>query len=314
MLKTAKRQYGLPVKYVELGNEFYLCTTDYVAAFPTAADYGVTVAADVRALHKAFPGVRVAAVGSLPGKTARMQGWNAGLRSTATGAGQPDAITLHTHPEFNQSLTAAGLPALFAEPYTSASTVATTAGQFAGSPAWITEYGLSLHWTKGNAPQLTYANALFEDEAALLLAQRVSSATLIDYWSSFGPGVNYAYTTNGLSPVGLAMQWLGQAVRGATSESAIRFAGGPALGSTGDPALVGESFRSGSRRTTLLINLSGGSVTVQAGPAISHGARYRQVTGSPTRQYGAASGLRTSGGVAGGSLKLAPYSITVVTG
>jgi hypothetical protein len=314
MLKTARHQYGLPVKYVELGNEFYLCTTDFVTAFPTAQDYGKTVAADVKALHQAFPGVRIAAVGALPGKSARTQGWNAGLLSVASGAGKPDAITLHDHPQFNQSLTTVGLPALFAEPYTSASSVAAATKEFPGTPAWITEYGLSLHWTKGNAPQLTYANALFESEAALLLAQKVSAATLVNYWSSFGPAVNYAYTKAGLSTVGLAMEWLDQAVRGATAEAAINFPGGPVLGSTGYPALVGELFRMAGSHRAMLINLNGHTVTIGASAAIPSGARYRQVSGSPTRQYATASGLSSTSGIVGRTIKLAPYSMTLLAG
>ena len=313
MLHAARQRYGLPVKYVELGNEFYLCNTDYVTAFPTAADYGTTVAADVRALHRAFPGVRVAAVGAVPGKTARIQGWNAGVLSVATGPGKPDAITLHTHPEFNQSLNTAGLPALFAEPYTSANNVAAATAEFPGTPAWITEYGLSLHWTKGNAPQLTYANALFEGEAALLLAQKVGAASLVNYWSSFGPAVNYAYTSAGLSAAGLTMELIGLAARGATSEAAISFPGGPTLGATGYPALIGESFRVAWNHTVLL-NLSGQAISVSARSIIPAGATYRQVTGSPTRQYASANGLTSTSGMVGRTITLAPYSMTLVAG
>lgn len=314
MLRTAQRQYRLPVRYVELGNEFYLCNTDYVKAFPTAKDYGATVAADVRALHRAFPGVHVAAVGAIPGSSARTRGWNAGMLSVARGSGKPGAITLHTHPQFNHSLTAARLPALFAEPYTSAASVAAATREFPGTPAWITEYGLSLHYTKGNAPQLTYANALFEGEAALLLAQKVSAATLIDYWSSFGPSLNYAYDKNGLTPAGLVMQWLGGAAHGASAEATVTFERGPVLGSAGYPALVGEVFRDAGRRTGLLINLSGRAAKIAATAIFPAAAKYRQVTGSPTRRYATATGLSTASGVTGPTLTLPPYSVTVVTG
>ena len=313
MLRTAQRQYRLPVRYVELGNEFYLCNTDYVKAFPTAKDYGARVAADVKALHQAFPGVHVAAVGAVPGSSARTQPWNAGVLSVARGSDKPDAITLHTHPQFNHSLTAGGLPALFAEPYTSAASVAAATSQFRGTPAWITEYGLSLHYTKGTAPQLTYANALFEGEAALLLAQKVSTATLIDYWSSFGPALNYAYDKNGLTPVGLAMQWLSAAAHGANAEAAVTFAGGPVLGPGGNPALVGEVFRAVGRRAGLLVNLDGETVTIAVTAIFPPGAKYRQVTGTPTHQYATAAGLSSTTGVTGRTLTLPPYSVTLVS-
>lgn len=306
MLRTAHDQYGLPVRYVELGNEFYLCTADFVKKFPTAEDYGKLVAADVAALHRAFPGVRVAAVGALPDTTARSKGWNAGLLSEA----KPDAVTLHDHPEFNESLTASELPSLFAEAFSSAGTVASRTSELHGIPAWITEYGLSLKSSKGNPPQLTYANALFEGASAVQLAQKVHDATLINYWSAFGPSVSYAYTSHGLSPAGLATQWLDQAAGGAKSEAPVTFTGGPVLGSTGYPALVGESFRTGG---TLLINLSGQRVTV-GGKAIGSGGRYEQVTGNPVKQYSTASDLTVSHGPVARTITLAPYSMTVITG
>lgn len=312
MLKTAQRVDKLPVKYVELGNEFYLCNTDYVRAFPTARDYGVTVAGDVRALHKAFPGVRVAAVGSSGSRQPREAGWNAGVLDVATGAGKPDAITLHIHPEYNKSLTTSGLPTLFTLPYTSAVDVAAATKEFPGTPAWITEYGLSLHWNKGNPAQLTYANALFESEAAILLAQTVHAATLVDYWSAFGPALNYAYTGKGRTAVGLAMTWLDQAARDARTEAPLVFSNGPMLGATGDSALVGEVFMHGSKRKELLVNLSGGPVTLPSGLAIQAGAPYQQVTGKPTERVTTAGQLATTHGTVGRSVTLAPYSITLV--
>jgi hypothetical protein len=312
MLKKAQRSYGLPVRYVELGNEFYLSDSDYVKAFPTARDYGKVVASDVKALHQAFPGVLVAAVGSSAHGTARAAGWNTGLLSMATGAGKPDAITLHDHPEYNKSLTASGLPALFMEAYSSAATLSEVTSKFPGAPVWITEYGLSLHWTKGNPAQLTYANALFESEAALLLAQTVRDATLVNYWSAFGPAVNYAYTGKGLTPAGLAMTWLDEAARGAATEAPIVFSGGPELGSSGESALIGESFSVGRSRAEMLVNLSAGRVTIPDGAAIPSGVRYRQVSGVPTRQITAASDLTITSGTIGRSITLAPYSTTVV--
>jgi hypothetical protein len=313
MLKTAQNTDQLPVKYVELGNEFYLSRADYRKAFPTAGDYGKAVAADVKALHKAFPGVLVAAVGSSGTGSARAAGWNAGMLEEATGAGQPDAVTLHDHPAYDQSLTVSGLPDLFTEAYTSAASISQVTREFPGTPAWITEYGLSLHSTASNPAQLTYANALFEAEAAMLLAQKVSDATLVDYWAGFGPGLNYAYTSSGLTPAGLAMTWLDEAARGARTGTQITFPGGPALAPGGDPALVGESFSGTGTRGEMLINLSGSPVTIAAGTAIPAGAPYRQATGQPTSQIATAAQLTITSGTIGRSLVLAPYSMTVIS-
>jgi hypothetical protein len=316
MLRTAANTDKVPVKYVELGNEFYLCNSDYVHAFPTAQSYGATVAADVRELHDDFPGVLVAAVGAQPSKNARADTWTSGVLSAATGAGRPDAITLHDHPEYNQSLTISGLPALFTEPYTSAANLddATKQPDLAGMPVWITEYSLSLHWTQGTPAQRTYANALFESTAALLLARTVPTVALVDYWSAFGPENSYAETGTDpttQTPVGLAMAWLDQAARGATSETPIDFAGVPTLGGSGDPAVLGTSF--GTGHGTLLINLAGRTVTVAPGSTIRPGSSYQQVIGDPTAEISDGSTLRSSHGTVGTSLALGPYSMTLIS-
>jgi hypothetical protein len=313
LLRTAHDRYGLPIKYVELGNEFYLCTADYVTAFPTVQDYANTVKADVTALHTAFPGVRVAAVGALPHNSARSAGWNPGLLSDATGAGKPDAITLHDHPEYLQSLTTAGLPGLFELAYSSASSVELASRQLGGLPVWITEYGLSLKASKGTPAQLTYANALFESAAAILLEQDVSSATLLNYWSSFGPALNYAYTSNGLTPAGMAMQWLDQAAQGASQAVPVEFSGGPVLGSTSDSALVGDVFRAGWSQHTILLNLGGSAVSIAAGRVVQRGAHYQQAAGNPLSETGTAGRLVVTNGTVGHSITLAPYSMTVIS-
>lgn len=315
MLRTARDTDRMPITYVELGNEFYLCNADYVRAFPTGQDYGRAVAVDVQALHQAFPGVKVAAVGSVGSSTARGRGWNAGLLSVATGAGRPDAITLHDHPRYDGSLAADGLPELFTEPYTSTARVRTATGTLDGVPAWITEYGLSMHWTKGNPAQRTYANALFESESAMLLAQHVDGADLLDYWAAFGSGVNYDYSgadPTRLTPVGLAMTWLDDAARGATTMAPITFAGGPTLGTGHDSAVVGESFSGRAAHREMLVDLGGRPVTLPGGAAVPSGARYQQATGNPVQQVPAASSLHIARGTIGSHLVLAPYSMTEV--
>jgi hypothetical protein len=180
-------------------------------------------------------------------------------------------------------------------------------------PVWITEYSLSLHWSQGNPAQRTYANALFESEAALLLARTVPDSALVNYWSSFGPENNYAETgTNPTTqtPVGLAMAWVGKAAQGAASETPIEFAGAPTLGSGGDPAVLGTSF--GTGHGELLINLTKQAVTVAPGKAIPAGASYQQVTGDPTAEVSDASTLTSRHGTVGTSLSLAPYSMTLI--
>jgi hypothetical protein len=109
------------------------------------------------------------------------------------------------------------------------------------------------------------------------------------------------------------MTWLDEAAHGARTGTQITFPGGPALGSGGDPAVLGESFSGMGTRREMLINLSGSPVTIDAGTAIPAGARHHQATGQPTSQIATAAQLKITSGTIGRSLALAPYSMTVIS-
>ena len=96
---------GLPVRYVELGNEFYLSTSDYEERFPNATSYGQTVAYFVSGLHADFARVVVAAVGAFHQGTSAEQSWNQAMLTAAAAAhGLPDAVTLHVYPQWTKPL------------------------------------------------------------------------------------------------------------------------------------------------------------------------------------------------------------------
>jgi hypothetical protein len=76
---------GLPIDYVELGNELYLpsdlSTPDNNVVFPTGSDYARAALAWIRALKTKFPGVLVAVEGASPdlaagSSSARTRAWN----------------------------------------------------------------------------------------------------------------------------------------------------------------------------------------------------------------------------------------------
>ncbi|MDP9402824.1 MAG: hypothetical protein M3P85_05700 [Actinomycetota bacterium] len=96
MLSEARR-LGLPVRYLELGNEFYLegpgpVRSAYVQRFPTGADYAREAQVWVRRLKSVFPGVKVAVVGAHRASPAssRRRSWNEGIRSVFDAATQAD--------------------------------------------------------------------------------------------------------------------------------------------------------------------------------------------------------------------------------
>jgi hypothetical protein len=321
MLREAHK-LGLPVRYVELGNELSLDIDNYPTYFPTADDYGRTVASYVKAIRHSFSGVLIDAVGSLQGSTARARTWNHDVLETARkDGGLPDAITLHVYPEDNEALKPSGLPGLFAEPYSELTTIsaAITALPIA-RPVWITEYNLKpKHTANSNPAQTSYAEALFVAEMDLLLVGHVPSAQFIDLWSAFGPNASYVYAGSGsapaLTPGGLAQTLIDEAAHGATKTQRIVFTGAPSLGTGGSPALIGQRFTVNADNHEVLVNLSPQTLVVKTGKAIPAGASYEQVSysGSPAAQVSTASELAISHGTTGSSVTIAPYSIVTIS-
>ena len=115
MLKKAK-SLGLPVEYIELGNEFYIGGpgkgADNTFKYPSNGSsgefagysYGKDLAGWVRAVSDAFPAsstqpaLKFAVIGKFykPGDNARGTNWNSGVRAALLEKGiTPDAFTFH---------------------------------------------------------------------------------------------------------------------------------------------------------------------------------------------------------------------------
>lgn len=320
MLQAASK-LGLPVRYVELGNEFYLSTPAYVKKFPTAADYGALVGAAVVQLHRMFPGVEVAAVGSVSTKSSRESDWNAQvLESAESHGGLPDALTLHVYPDpLAGDLKGDNLRTLLKGPYHLEQEIRSVLAAWPVSPpdgAWITEYDLRPHHSAAlpNPPQTSYGDALFV--AAMTLMQPESSRVrLVDFWTSFAKGAGGDWSGSGavptLTPAGLAQGWIGSAARNAGRWRPLTFAHGPRI-ATGEPDLVGSAFTDDGKVREVLVNLGASTVTLATGHAIPHGKGFKQVSDNPVRQVTAASQLSRTSGHTRSVLTLPGYSITLI--
>ena len=95
MLRAA-RKLGLPVEVIELGNEYYLSSKDYVAKFPTPQSYGAEASRWAAAIKAEFPDAKVAVAGAAvrASDNARRKTWNAGLYPALKNV---DAVSLHVY-------------------------------------------------------------------------------------------------------------------------------------------------------------------------------------------------------------------------
>lgn len=88
------RDTGLPVRYVEMGNEYYFGLVKMKRVFPTPEDYGRTCQTWITAIKKEFPGTQCAIIGYYVNGDARNTNWTKRVLSACTNA---DAITFHTY-------------------------------------------------------------------------------------------------------------------------------------------------------------------------------------------------------------------------
>jgi hypothetical protein len=317
MLQTAAR-LGLPVRYVEIGNELYGGRGR--TAFPDGAAYARTVALYVQALHAAFPGVQVGADACFALTPDCPVDWNRQLLAGATGSRSPDAMILHAYPgQIYRSFGPADVSTLLAGVYQAAQTVREGVAALGGKPVWLTEYNFRGPYRKGqdllaNPAQTSYARELYVAAFALLLP-RIPGIRLVDGWSAFGGGAAYSYWTAtsrpSLTPGGQAVAAVDAAAHGASRWAAVNLANGPTLPG-GAPAVVGDIFlAAGQGGRAVLVNLSSRTVSVPPEAPWLEGASYEQVTGTPTARLTVAPTPR-AGTVSSLGLSLPPYSLTLV--
>ncbi|MRH90815.1 hypothetical protein GFY24_25820 [Nocardia sp. SYP-A9097] len=98
MLREARR-LGMPVRYVELGNELWISMRPYTELYPTGADYARVMNEWIAVIRREFPQARIGVAGvddsgmfALMGE--RATSWNGLLFSTIRDA---DAVTLHPY-------------------------------------------------------------------------------------------------------------------------------------------------------------------------------------------------------------------------
>lgn len=324
MLRAAKRA-GLPVRFVELGNEFYLTKTvggtHYPKRFPTATDYARQANPWVTAIHSAFPGAKVAAVGTdangVVGIQQRRLTWNATVLKTLEGA---DALTLHTYIYVTDPR--ASLQALLTRPWQRFQQL--QANEFKvlrsnGLKAWITEYNLD-----DRTSELAFAgrwmHGLFAATMTLLflrepLVAQMSMHNVLGnahdaaiFSNSRGfRTTSPATTAFALTAAGTSMALIERAARSARSVQTLSFSPSPTIG--GAPALVG-SLLAGTGRQSVVLNLSPQSIELRVSSLFSGSFNYEQLKAPLGTRVTGPNVVTVGEGTSTGTITLAPHSIS----
>ena len=310
MLHTAQ-SLGIPVRYVELGNEFYLDNSNYLKVFPTAASYARSVAQWAPAIRAAFPDAQIAAVGSLPQDTARERSWNSTLLSIA--GADINAVTLHDY------VAPIGKDPGPAQVLAAAQTSWRSTQQvMAAIPSryriWFTEFNLSRRGLSGGEPArgTTWLHGLYVAEMVALFDQS-PRVQLDDFWDLFSDPSTGAFTSGQVpqpTVAGTALMFLTNASAQASRVTPLSFTAAPAL-PDGAAGVIGVSFDGPRGTRTVLINLTDQAVTLSpgTGTGLSPGTSTVSVSAAPATT---ASGLTRTTGVLGTTITLPAYTITGV--
>ncbi len=306
---------GLPIRWVELGNELYVNAAVNRQVFPTGAAYGQTATTWIAAIKAAFPGVRVAVCGYsyLGGNNP----WNSSLLSTVRGE---DAITFHTY--WNPAPPGGGQAGS-----TFDNLLVATQRRFAnlvshdlpvlppGVTAWVTEWNVQPDpkvavggtWAAGLSQVLYAMDLLSQPKVELTDNHALTGWT--DFAAIFGqaggpgsrshPGSPFGFTADGeaFSPLLAAM-------RNRASAQPLVFSSDPQV-APGVDAIRGWSFGGSG----FLLNLSGASVTVSLPTSLAN-LPARQLAANPTSRVTGSASVQVDAGTAGPSIVLPPYSVT----
>jgi hypothetical protein len=323
----AAANLGIPVKRIELGNEFYLSAAnapDFSVRFPTAESYAQEASMWAQGLHAAFPGAKVAAVATnaTNANSTRRETWNAKVLPLLTDV---DAVTMHPYAYANPPDAALTHQAWLARTYTWSRAIAIEEfPQFApyGLEAWLTEFNMN-DKTSERKFAGTWTHGLFTAAYSIQLAQHpvvtsmqhhnvlgdVIAGILFDTTAGFGTSTP-ATTFLGRSAAGAAYRILLQATSSSVTGQVLSFPGGPVL-SGGVPALVGMDFANAAGHQCVVVNLAGAAVTLDLTRLFSGSVSWSRTTaGSLSTRVTGPSSLTVTSGVATGMINIPRHSIT----
>ena len=332
------KNIGLPVKYIELGNEFYLddpnntdkSAQEYMKILPSIKSYANLCRTWNTNLKRDFPECKVAIIGvSTPGNWAatrtRVRNWNDSLRYYLKET-EYDAITIHI---YTKTGAAAGVDITMYDMISQSIAFYTPDRVYdkslnSAKPLWVTEYnfeagvnqypGLWVHGLSALLSSLQVASVPRVEFACFFnLAGDWKAATIFDFQNTInGVTVN----KNQLSASGNALSILMKATKDATSMCSVKFATNPTVSTTKNgkmKTLYGYLFSGNSSKKVLLVNIGAEEQTVNL-----KGLGFSPTTVEQYRAQDLATVitpetfLKETPGITDGALVLTPYSVTLL--
>lgn len=339
MLKRAAK-IGLPVDYIELGNEFYFSNPRDLTMFPTPQRYGEIASVWASALHTEFPTAKVAAVGAYapwPLWVGRRRGhWNHNVLQTLNGI---DAITLHYYVNVRRILsrsrdqiTSKTIPLILSSPFDNLPALKKVISEIpANLPIWITEFNVvDATWRQhkrssfgrlpGTWAQGLVVGTMIFEFLNIPQIQRLDFHSLDDsrvFGAIYTGGSSAPYPTPtrfAYSASGQVLKLFGTALKGAFSYETVHFSDAPMIrGVKGTyPALLGGLFSKSDSVCLLIENLSSTTVSVDPTSVVTGSYRIDKMWAKPSSRILNQNSLKAIEVSGRGQLRLPPYSVTLI--
>jgi hypothetical protein len=331
MLQTAA-SLGIPVHYIELGNELYFNVTDFTNKYPNPIDYVLDVKNNwIPQLSSLFPNAKIAVIGSYDGLTdlnnntvpPRIYTWNDTLFAQNVGA---DGITFHYYiPPNTTTLSNPNITQALAAPFKHWQTmkINTVDKVTNGMECWITEYNLNdgnqttysiaSSWTHGLYTAALFSQMLEEPKITMLLNHQITGSPAFASLASYTPFGDTL--TNRLTAEGNAMRLIHQAVKGNNTATKLNFSNNPTItvNTTNYPSLIGWVFDNGADKELYLLNLSNTNFTLDLSSAITGTFEYEQISATnPLQKDITTQNLIINKGFSNSSIQSLAYSLTYV--
>ncbi len=343
---------GLEVKYLELGNEFYLAeeedSTYIYSIYPDAKVYGTVASLWIDSIHAHFPNAEVAAQGAFNrnNQPRRIQ-WDDDLLQTLEGE---DAITFHQY--YNGSgteasgdgdgkYTMADVPEFLYRPFKAWGILAAEDLPLvrSGREVWITEFNLQdfnypVHGSWGQSLFVATQTLHFLESEKITNVNFHTICGTSGYGGYFTDTKGFKFKSEGsfqeppnpptttpwnLTAAGNSVKIISEAVNGMKYASQLTFEGAPSIGlldkedSVYYPALYGWQFSNNTSSSAILVNLSGTDLKINTTDVFKNGGSYKRISASPVSYIAKSNDVTTKTGTLTATFTLPAYSITKVT-
>jgi len=312
----------IPVKYIELGNEFTNAKNPGRQKFLSAEDYGKTCEQWIDAIKSRFPNVKIAVVGGNRNYSENVKNWNKLVLQNAPNA---DAIVAHLYPARKNIIDASGInfQKLFEELVNTFNNQGFTSVN--NKNIWITEY--NINWASeanedDDKSVPSSSNAWSQALSTLLLTSAVTSispnTTVILNHNISNTSVFAAIETENKTfrklPNGIGMaEWLAASDQMNTLTK-INFTDDKNQ-MMQDYQLFGWKFFNNKNSALLLVNLLATPLKLNVADITKQNATYETKYAGKNDIINSAADIKyKTGTISNSTIELPGYSVTIIKG